>query len=494
MNPIKNLLSFKTTYEGNKTYLVFSIEKKEEINYSEVQMLEKDAYRSYFLPFQCTKTSRSNKISFDVSGLTALSEYLKTEMKQDQYFELISDIQKIISACQKAYLSYDNLVCDPKYMYYHNTLKKVLMIYIPVKNQHYICDSIPKCLINIHKSARRVIITDGNYMNNYENFLSLYASSNKKKGNSFSPDSLLHFFNENIRVPRADDAYAVPEQVQRIPSSESKYSINSQIAGDTSEVSDVPRRPVLSGGTKGAAIQDLPSSATSSPSFSATVVRARREEVFMTDAFGKRYDIKRFPFTVGRSQNKDLVVDQPTVSGEHAIITEENGRYFIKDVSTNGTYVNDEDNKITYTEIVNGDQLYFDRYCFVFSVTGGASVSEDVTSRTVMVSRRKHSDRSENIPEPAVSENTSKAAAYLEKMSDGSVIRIMDFPFSSPEAEGAVIFLHNTGEMPDIFIKNVSCGSLAFEGNPIGQGETAEIFSCCTLEINGEKYMFKVEN
>ena len=70
----------------------------------------------------------------------------------------------------------------------------------------------------------------------------------------------------------------------------------------------------------------------------------------------------------------------------------------------------------------------------------------------------------------------------------------MDVPFSSPEAEGAVIFLHNTGEMPDIFIKNVSCGSLAFEGTPIGQGETAEIFSCCTLEINGEKYMFKVEN
>ena len=138
MNPIKNLLSFKTTYEGNKTYLVFSIEKKEEINYSEVQMLEKDAYRSYFLPFQCTKTSRSNKISFDVSGLTALSEYLKTEMKQDQYFELISDIQKIISACQKAYLSYDNLVCDPKYMYYHNTLKKVLMILKQAVNARFI--------------------------------------------------------------------------------------------------------------------------------------------------------------------------------------------------------------------------------------------------------------------------------------------------------------------------------------------------------------------
>ena len=250
MNPIKNLLSFKTTYDGNKTYLVYSISKKEEINYSEVQMLEKDAYRNYFLPFQCTKTSRSNKISFDVSGLTALSEYLKTEMKQEQYFEIVSGIQKIISVCQKVYLSYDNLICDPKYMYYHNILKQVLMIYIPVKNQHYVCDSIPKCLINIHKSAKRVIITDGNYMNNYENFLLQYTSSDKKKGNSFSPDSLLHFFNENVRAADSRDERIKAEQQKQEPISTSKFSINSQIASGMSETKDTPRSPVISGVTR----------------------------------------------------------------------------------------------------------------------------------------------------------------------------------------------------------------------------------------------------
>ena len=491
MNPIKNLLSFKTTYEGNRTYLVFSIDKKEEINYSEVQMLEKDSYRNYFLPFQCTKTSRSNKISFDVSGLTALSEYLKTEMRQDQYFELISDIQKIISVCRKVYLSCDNLVCDPKYMYYHNTLKKVLMIYVPVKNQHYICDSIPKCLINIHKSVRRVVITDGNYMNNYENFLNQFTSSSKKKGTSFSPDSLLHFFNENIRPADAfSDNYSIPEPPPQTSADVGNYSINSQIASNVGEVTDTPRRPVLSGGTKGAAIQDLPDESSKSQSYSATVVRSRREEIYLTDIFGTRHDIRRFPFTIGRNSSKDLVVEQPTVSGDHAVITEENGRYFIKDISTNGTYVNDEDNKISYTEIFNGDKLFFDRYCYVFSVSGKAP--EENSSRTVMVSRRKPGEKSEETDAAAV--NTAKAAAYLEKISDGSVIRIMNFPFRSPEAEGAVIFLHNSGEIPDIFIKNVSCESLLFEGNPIEQGESAEIFSCCTLEINGEKYMFKVEN
>ena len=198
MNQIKNFFAFKTVYSQNKTFLVFSISRKEEINYSQVQMLENEAYRDYILPFQCTKTASTNKISFDVSGLTSLSEYLKTEMRQEQYFEIISGIQKIISFCQKSYLSLDNLVCDTKYMYYHNTLKKILMLYIPVKNPHYIRDSIPDCLKKIHNSAKGIIITDGNYMNKYEGYLERFSSSNKKNStNSFSPYSLLHFFNEN---------------------------------------------------------------------------------------------------------------------------------------------------------------------------------------------------------------------------------------------------------------------------------------------------------
>ena len=220
-------------------------------------------------------------------------------------------------------------------------------------------------------------------------------------------------------------------------------------------------------------------------------MRSRRDEVYLTDIFGQRYDIKNFPFTIGRSKSRDLVVDQPTVSGDHAVITEKNGHYSIKDISTNGTYVNDEENKISDTEIYDGDKIYFDRYCYIFSVVGAASA--DGTSRTVMVSRRKSTEKPAETDAPAA-ENNGKAAAYLEKTSDGSVIRIMDFPFSSPDVEGAVIFLQNSGDIPDIFVKNVSCSALAFEGNVIEQGATAEIFSGCSLEINGEKYMFKVEN
>ena len=490
MNPIKNLLSFKTVYSENKTYLVFSIGKKEEINYSQVQMLENDACHEYLLPFQCTKTAKSNKISFNVSGLTSLSEYLKTEMSQEEYFEIIAGIQRIISFCQRSYLSYDNLICDPKYMYYHNTLKRILMMYIPLKNPHYICDSIPKCLVNIHKNAKRVIITDGNYLTRYERYLTQYASSDKKKGNSFSPDSLLHFFNENA----ASENSVIPSRPQPDKNArrEPNYSINNQIAP-----SEQRRQPLNTSATIGAAIDDTAFENPANPSYSATVVRSRRDEIFLTDDFGSRYDINNFPFNIGRSPANDLVIEQPTVSGKHAVITENEGHFFIKDLSTNGTYIHDEDNKISNAEIFDGDRIIFDRYGYTFSCIRTAP--EDVTTKTVMVSRRRHSEKPADSTAPAA-ENTApavsegKALAYLKRMSDESRIKIINFPFESDEADGVAIFVQNTGGTPDIFIKNVSCGALSFEGTAIEQGMTAELFSGCSLEINGEAFMFIIEN
>ena len=368
MNSLKSFLSFRTVYSENKTYLVFSVGKKEAINYSQVQTLESNVYRDYFLPFQCTKTTRTNKIGYDISGLTSLSEYLKTEMRQDQYFEIISGIQKIISFCQRAHFSTDNLVCDPKYMYYHNVSKKVMMIYLPLNNQHYVCDDITKCLNRIHKGARNVIITDGNYMNNYERFLNGFqVASRKHSQNYFNPDSLLHFFKSN-HMNSLDGSKE--EYIEKEPESPKNigFPINEQIArtdpGDAAE-------------------QDVNDSSSN------TVVRSRKTEVFLTDESGNRFDIESFPFSIGRNKKKDLVIDEPTVSGDHAVLTEDNGSYFISDTSSNGTFLNDEDNRITSGEIKDGDRLFFDSFCYTFHVKGNGGSEDGRSSRTVVVSRRQ---------------------------------------------------------------------------------------------------------
>ncbi|MBQ3948063.1 MAG: FHA domain-containing protein [Ruminococcus sp.] len=506
MNNLKKMFSFKTVYSENKTFLVFSIGRKEEINYSQVQMLESDTFRSYFLPFQCTKTASTNKISFNISGLTSLSEYLKTEMKQEQYFEMIAGIQKIISFCQKSYLSYDNLICDPKYMYYHNTLKRIMMIYIPLKNPHYVCDNIPKCLKKLHNNAKSVIITDGNYMNKYENYLARFTNSGNKKGtNSFSPDSLLHFFNENDvinsnnpppapvnyepePVPAQNDFSINSQIIPVIPSGELNNDIRSQMTGQQERFdSDIERTS------------------------SATVVRSRRDEVSLTDQSGNKFVLRNFPFTIGRSRDKDLVIPQNTVSGNHATITSENGRYFIKDHSSNGTYLNDENNKISYCEINNGDKLFFDSFCYLFSVVKANSGNEeDDSSRTVMVSRRRQPEQQQqpapeaqavqSAPEPneapAVQEapESQKALAYLKRIYDDRFIRIMQYPFRDDEIPGVTFFTEVVNNRTAIFLENVSCGTLVFENALVAKGTTVEIFSGCTLFIDCVKYTFIIEN
>ncbi len=487
MNQIKNFFAFKTVYSQNKTFLVFSISRKEEINYSQVQMLENEAYRDYILPFQCTKTASTNKISFDVSGLTSLSEYLKTEMRQEQYFEIISGIQKIISFCQKSYLSLDNLVCDTKYMYYHNTLKKILMLYIPVKNPHYIRDSIPDCLKKIHNSAKGIIITDGNYMNKYESYLERFSSSNKKNStNSFSPDSLLHFFNENNvsknESNNKEQQFKEPDFRQR------EFPISHQvISGEKGFDIHIPEpyKPPV----------EKPQKNT----FSETIIKSNKSKVFVTDRCGNRFDILHFPFKVGRNNYNDLVINEGTVSGDHAVISENNGRYFIKDESSNGTYLNDANNRISYTEIQNGDIIYFESFPFVFSVE---KINETSSTGTVMISRRRQPELADKPtlssaaqryqPEPSAVPD-QKALAYLRR-EDGALIRIMNFPYNESADMGITIYTESTSSRTAIFVKNVSCNSLVFENSVVEYGAAYEIFSGCSLIINSVKYTFFVEN
>lgn len=488
--------TFKTVYSENKTYLKFSLGKREEINYSQVQMFDDEIFSQYMLPFRCTKTSSTNNIIWDVSGLTSLSEYIKTEMEQSQYFDIIQDIQKIIAFCEKKHLSHDNLIFNPKYMYYHNTRKKVYMIYFPLKNSHYICDDIPKCLMKIHKNAGNVIITDGNYLNRYESYLQQFIPVGRKGGAaSFSHDSLRHFFNENNIVEKEENNNpAESVQVNR-----GGYSINDQLA-QPQKISDIP--------------QETESSGT-------IIINPRKAEVaepqpkpqvecngaYLIDTKGRRYDIHKFTYTIGRNANNDLVVNNPTVSGSHAIISKENDDYYITDKSANGTFINnfDPDNtppSIKREKLNDGDSIYFYNERYIFGIENTSKES----TKTVMVARHSPTVQPEiqpktvetpsqellQIPQPKSEEiSPQKAEAYIKKASDSTIIRVMKYPFTSEFLRGIEIYKKS---MSEICIRNISCQILELENIPIEIGESTEIFSGCILTINSEKYMFIIEN
>ncbi|MFC1939895.1 FHA domain-containing protein [Chloroflexota bacterium] len=78
---------------------------------------------------------------------------------------------------------------------------------------------------------------------------------------------------------------------------------------------------------------------------------------------GVAFKFDKTPITIGRHEDDDVyLIFDNTVSRHHARITEECDSYFIEDVgpegrgSTNGTYLNDETEKLsTKTAIKSGD-------------------------------------------------------------------------------------------------------------------------------------------
>ena len=68
--------------------------------------------------------------------------------------------------------------------------------------------------------------------------------------------------------------------------------------------------------------------------------------------------VDHVPFTIGRKADRDLVLEDPGISREHAVILCENGRFFIADNgSRHGTFVNGE--RKAHALLAHGDHITF---------------------------------------------------------------------------------------------------------------------------------------
>jgi serine phosphatase RsbU (regulator of sigma subunit) len=80
--------------------------------------------------------------------------------------------------------------------------------------------------------------------------------------------------------------------------------------------------------------------------------------VFVQGNEHRALPVDHTPFTVGRRMDKDLVIPDPRVSRDHAVITSEDGEFYIVDQgSKHGTFVNGE--KIQRRKLKRNDRLEF---------------------------------------------------------------------------------------------------------------------------------------
>jgi type VI secretion system protein len=80
--------------------------------------------------------------------------------------------------------------------------------------------------------------------------------------------------------------------------------------------------------------------------------------------------------TIGRVADNDWVIPDPYISGKHARIDFRNGTYFLVDTSTNGVFLNTQENRLTRSQpypLNNGDRFFIDAYEIRVSIAGSVT-------------------------------------------------------------------------------------------------------------------------
>ena len=89
--------------------------------------------------------------------------------------------------------------------------------------------------------------------------------------------------------------------------------------------------------------------------------------IFVHGPEQKTVALNHTPFTVGRKMDKDLVIADPRVSRDHALLISENGKFFVEDQgSKHGTFVNGE--RVDRKQLERNDRLEFGARDTIYAV------------------------------------------------------------------------------------------------------------------------------
>jgi len=100
----------------------------------------------------------------------------------------------------------------------------------------------------------------------------------------------------------------------------------------------------------------------------------------------KTYNFTGKQITIGRLPENDIVIDNLSVSRQHAVIHAVRSGHVIRDLgSKNGTLLNGE--KVEQCELCGGDTIQIGKYEIVFQVTTGEEECADTLDQTVIIPR-----------------------------------------------------------------------------------------------------------
>jgi pSer/pThr/pTyr-binding forkhead associated (FHA) protein len=131
----------------------------------------------------------------------------------------------------------------------------------------------------------------------------------------------------------------------------------------------------------------------------------------------KERPLKTYPFsgkqmTIGRNAQNDIVIDNLSVSRQHAVISSTKEGFFITDLaSKNGTILNGK--PIKEAKLKSGDNILLGKYVLVFEIPQGERVPIDELDQTVIIPNyhdreKKKEDREFHIDYPIANEHNPR--------------------------------------------------------------------------------------
>ncbi len=440
-------ITTKLLYQGCDTFLQTGLKKKDQINEDLLKLINENTDKG-LLSVRWEKTATRNVLKYDVTNMTALSEYVRQTMTQDKYFGIISQFQKILEYCASLGLPMDNfLINDPKNVFYSVEKQKLYVAYLPLLNHTYKCTNTAKFLMKVNKNAN-FTVSNGAVMQKYNYFLEEYVNNSKNKSGFISPTQLYKMLHEVLMLPDMNEA----EQPQ--PAAAEKPAV---VDDDSDHTILVSRRRV----------SECPA--------------------FLRDENNREIPIDHFPFTIGRRAGNDLALtDKGTVSKVHAVISYENGTFYVEDKeSANGTFLNsyaENGERIIKEKLTSGDVIYICDLPFVFNVN-------DTDSATVIIG-----DKGADAKKAPQQKANMKKLAYIINSSSKERIPVFVYPFTCAELSGMIVGRDNTKNRHSIFIENISCQSLSVEGDDVAVGDRISVFSGCNFLYHGIGYTFFEES
>ena len=434
------------------------LKKRDRINEDNLRTVNSEREKG-FLEVKWEKTSARNVLKYNISNLTALSEYVKQPLPQVKYFGIIGQIQRLLAFCSEGKLSAgDLLLADPKNVFYDVEKQRVCAAYIPLMENEYKCANLAKFLFKLHKNAN-IEVSDETAMKKYVLFLEDNLKSQRDRSIGMTHNHLYAFLHDVLGVPLSAASVKAAAGDGAEAQAEASGSAALQAAAEDSDHTIVVNR-----------------------------TKASDCAAFLRDSSNREIPMEHFPFTVGRKADNDLALTgSGTVSKLHAVITFEDGAFYIEDKnSSNGTFVSsfaDGREKVSKYRLSSGDVIYIYDIPFVFTINTG-------DSPTVIVGRKNELKAKTD----ELKKTGMKHIAYLLNTSSKEKVPIFVYPFTCAELSGIIISRESSKNRHSIFIENISCPSLSVEGDNVAAGDKCSIFSGCNFLYHGISYTFYEEN